>query len=139
MLRKAVSHKRNSNNNDCGAEPVLPTPRDFVSAAKDIQNRRHRFSSEDVEKRIFREFFGASAEVVSNVWRLLTQHDLLPEKGQIVHLLWALFFLKVYPKQGPACSVVGGSAGAVDAKTFRKWVWEFIVGISELEEHVVSN
>jgi len=28
--------------------------------------------------------------------------------------------MKVYPKQGPACSIVGGSSGAVDPKTLRK-------------------
>jgi hypothetical protein len=35
-------------------------------------------------------------------------------------------------------ATVGASAGAVDAKMFRKWVWAFIKAIVELEEVVVS-
>ena len=50
----------------------------------------------------------------------------------------ALVFLKVYPKQGPVCSIVGGLDGAIDPKTFRKWVWAFIFAVSYLEEEVVS-
>ena len=99
----------------------------WYAAARDIQNRRH-----------FREFFGTSIGPVMMVWGLLDHHSLLPEKGLPKHMLWALYFLKVYPKQGPGCSVVGASAGAVDPKTFRKWVWAFIVAIAELEEVVVS-
>jgi hypothetical protein len=38
----------------------------------------------------------------------------------------------------PECEVVGGSDGAIDPKTFRKWVWAFIFAISYLEEEVVS-
>lgn len=71
------------------------------------------------------------------LWNLHEEHDLVPEKGQIKHLLWALFFMKVYPKQGPACSIVGGSSGAVDPKTLRKWVWSFIFSTAELSEAVV--
>jgi len=70
---------------------------------------------------------------------LLVQDSLLPDKGHPKHLLWALHFMKAYPKQGPACATVGASSGAVDAKTFRKWVWAFIKAIAELEEVVVSK
>ncbi|KAL3805749.1 hypothetical protein ACHAW5_003829 [Stephanodiscus triporus] len=37
---------------------------------------------------------------------------------------------------GPGCLVVGGCAGAVDPKTFRKWVWSFIRAIAELEDEL---
>jgi hypothetical protein len=47
--------------------------------------------------------------------------------------------MKVYPKQGPGCSVVGASAGAVDPKTHHKWVWAFIKAIAKLVDMVVSN
>jgi hypothetical protein len=46
--------------------------------------------------------------------------------------------MKVYPKQGPGCAVVGASHGAADPKTLRKWVWAFIEAISELVDLVVS-
>ncbi len=58
--------------------------------------------------------------------------------GRPEHLLWALYFLKVYPKQGPGCSTVGASNDAIDPKTHRKWVWVFIEAISELVVVVVS-
>lgn len=117
-----------------------PSPDDFILAGKDIQNkkRRHQRGSKQAERRAFMEFFGTRAAIVSLIWRLLVENDLLPEKAQIKHLLWALFFMKVYPKQGPACSVVGGSDGAVDPKTLRKWVWLFISRIAMLEPIVVS-
>ena len=116
---------------------VGPSPADFRSAARDIQNRR-RLGSATVARRAFKEYFGIHSTIVCLVWKLLVNNDLLPEKAQIKHLLWALFFMKVYPKQGPACSVVGGSNGAVDPKTLGKWVWMFIQAIANLEPVVVS-
>ena len=111
----------------------------WYAAARDIQNRVSRVvGTDEMEDRHFREFFGTSIGLVMMVWDLLVDHSLLPEKGLPKHLLWALYFLKVYPKQSPGCSVVGASAGAVDPKTFRKWVWAFIVAIAELVDEVVS-
>ena len=112
---------------------------DWDAEARDIQNRMSRaVGTTDREARQFREFFGTPVEAVEIVWDLLVRDSLLPEKGRPKHLLWALHFMKAYPKQGPACATVGASAGAVDAKTFRKWVWAFIRAIAELEEVVVS-
>jgi hypothetical protein len=50
-----------------------------------------------------------------------------------------LYFIKVYPKQGLGCLVVGAFAGAVDPKTHCKWVWAFIEAIAKLVDVVVSN
>ena len=112
---------------------------DWEAEARDIQNRMSRVvGTIDREARHFREFFGTPVEAVEIVWDLLLRDSLLPEKGRPKHLLWALHFMKAYPKQGPACATVGASSGAVDAKTFRKWVWAFIKAIVELEEVVVS-
>ncbi len=47
--------------------------------------------------------------------------------------------MKVYPKQSPGCLAVGKSAGAVDPKTHRKWVWAFIDAVANLVDIVVSN
>jgi hypothetical protein len=58
--------------------------------------------------------------------------------GRPEHLPWALYFLKVCPKQGPGCLVVGVSAGAVDPKTHCKWVWAYIKAIAEQVDVVVS-
>ena len=70
---------------------------------------------------------------------MLYESGLLPDNGQPKHLLWACYFLKVYPKQAAGCSVVGGTSGAVDPKTMKYWVWEFIDGIGELVDDVVST
>ena len=59
--------------------------------------------------------------------------------GRPKHLLWALHFMKVYPKQSPGCLAVGASAGAVDPKTHRKWVWAFIDAVANLDNVVVRN
>jgi hypothetical protein len=50
-----------------------------------------------------------------------------------------VIFMKMYPKQGLGCSVVGASAGAINSKTHRKWVWAFIKAIAELVDMVVSK
>ena len=125
------------NCDDSSESYVGPSPADFASAGREIQNRR-RVGSTIVARRAFKEYFGICPTIVCLIWKLLANNDLLPEKAQIKHLLWALFFMKVYPKQGPACSVVGGSNGAVDPKTFGKWVWMFIQAIANLEPVVVS-
>jgi len=112
---------------------------EIMTVARDIQNRgSRRVGAKVVEDRLFKEYFGVSVAVVLAVWKLLEEHDLVPKNGEIKHLLWTLVFLKVYPKQGPVCSIVGGTKGAVDPKTFRKWVWKFIFNIELLDEVVVS-
>jgi hypothetical protein len=42
---------------------------------------------------------------MSMVWDMLVAYSLHPEKSHPKHLLWALYFLKIYPKQSPGCSV----------------------------------
>ena len=68
----------------------------------------------------------------------MADHDLIPPDREIKHLLWTLHFLKAYPKQATVCSTVGGSTGAIDPKTFRKYMWPFIHAVSDLEPVVVS-
>jgi hypothetical protein len=46
--------------------------------------------------------------------------------------------MKVYPKQGPGCSVVGTAAGTADLNTHRKWVWAYVEAIAKLVDMVVS-
>jgi hypothetical protein len=72
------------------------------------------------------------------LWKLLTEHTLIPEEGTIKHLLWTLHFFRAYPKQAVACSTVGGSGGAIDPKTLRNHIWPFIEAIAFLIPDVVS-
>jgi hypothetical protein len=76
---------------------------------------------------------------METVWELNIHDDFRPMGGRPEHLLWALYFLKVYPKQGPGCSTIGSSNGVVDLKTHRKWLWAFTEAISELVDVVVSE
>ncbi len=46
--------------------------------------------------------------------------------------------MKMYPKQGPGCSVIGASAGTGDPKIHRKWVWAYVEAIAKLVDVVVS-
>ncbi len=70
------------------------------------------------------------------IWELVIC-DKLHLMGE--QLLRALYFLKVYPKQGPGSAIlIGASNGAIDPKTHWKWVWAFIEAISKLVDVVVS-
>jgi hypothetical protein len=78
----------------------MPMP-DFEEMARDIQNRAsRRVGAATTETRHFREFFGTSVLVVEKTWELLERDSLLPKGGRPKHLLWALHFMKVHPKQG---------------------------------------
>ena len=75
------------------------------------------------------------------VWDLLVHHSLLPEKGRAAEApALGTSFYEGLPQTGTGGgSVVGASAGAVNPKTFRKWIWAFIRAIAELKEVVVST
>jgi hypothetical protein len=90
-----------------------------------------------MEDRQFRSFFSARQEIVKMVWDMLGEGGLHPKKSKPKHLLWALYFMNVYPSEGPGCSAVGGSKGAIDPKTIGKWVWLFLERIAELANNVV--
>ncbi len=47
--------------------------------------------------------------------------------------------MKVYLRQDPGCSAVGGFEGAVDPKMLWKWVWLSIERIAKLVDNVVST
>jgi hypothetical protein len=66
----------------------------------------------------FCEFFGTTAPVLTTLWKLLTEHTLIPEEGTIKHLLWTLHFFRAYPKQAVACSTVGGSGVLLTPKRY---------------------
>ncbi len=75
---------------------------DFADIARDIQNRAScRVRSESTKAWLFRKFFGMSVRVVEILWELVVCDKLQPGGGHPEHLLWMLFFMKVYPKQGP--------------------------------------
>ena len=124
---------------DGGGDYVSALKNEFFCAARDIQNRTSRIvGTAQMEDRRFRELFGARMEIVVHIWVMMEKDDLLPPKSKPKHLLWTLYFLKCYPKEGPGCAAVGESKGAIDPKTMRKWVWLLLERIGELADEVVS-
>ena len=115
-----------------------PQPDVFFMLGLDLQNKCNRQGTSASAERNFWEFFGASTVVVAVLWRMLSEYDLVPEGGKLVHILWTLHFLRAYPKEGPASAIAGGSGGAVDPKTHRKFVWAFIYAVADAESIVVS-
>ena len=117
-----------------------PTATDFYDAAKEIQNRSgSAVGSGATEDRRFRDYFGCSVIVALLAWNLMVTCGHLPADGTIAHFLWALHFMKVYPKQDEGSAVAGGSGGAMDPKTWRKYSWPMIYALSLLEQHVVRE
>ena len=88
----------------------------------------------ETEDRRFRELLGVGPLVALHAWHLINDHNLLPKGGMFLHFLWALCFLKVYPTETVLASLCGGS----DPKTVRKWVWQFVIALSDLEPYIVS-
>ena len=88
-----------------------PQPNDFLMLERELQNKRGPPGSWASAERDFREFFGTGCVVVAIQWRMLGEHDLIPEGGKIVHLLWTLHFVRAYPKTGHACAVAAGGLG----------------------------
>jgi hypothetical protein len=116
-----------------------PTPEDFILWGKEIQNKSgHSIRLDAMEDRAFGEFFGTTANCVSKNRGHLSQRDLVPIEGSAKKLLWSLYFIRAYPKQGITCAVVGGLAGAIDPKTLQKYIWPFIEARAELAPDVVS-
>ena len=86
-----------------GTGDAIPDFRGIARCLMYRPSRRDgRWSS--TETRLFRKFFGTSERVIKLVWELVVRDELRPRGGCPEHLLWALHFLKVYPKQGPGCA-----------------------------------
>ena len=60
-------------------------------------------------KRTMKSFFGVSLGILFILWNLLSTMN-FDEDMQPAHLLMALYFLKVYPKELVACGVFHVSA-----------------------------
>lgn len=79
-----------------------------------------------VANRKFKAFFGITPEVCQICWNNIEGNR--PPGSKLIHLLWALLFLKVYKTEEVHAALTG-----VDMKTFRKWSWIFIDLISNLD------
>ena len=84
-------------------------------------------------RRYFLSYFGTTPWVCSFLWAMLKPFETMPRGVKPCHLLWALMFMKVY-----ATETVHAGIARCDEKTFRKWSWLFVKGISQLETCFVS-
>ena len=90
-----------------------------------------KWESKDKDSRI-RSIFGASSEVISEIWNRI--EPTISEPGaKPKHLLWAFVFMKVYSTEDVHRAIVGWPS----AKTFRKWSWYFVQKIAELKDDVI--
>src|SRR5689334_5252900 len=76
--------------------------------------------------RRFRALFGVSFQILLSLWDILQQNA--PVQFRREHLLWGLYFLKVYPTE-----TVASCFFAVTEKTWRKWIFVVVQAISQLE------
>ena len=83
----------------------------------------------------FRGTFGVLADVATQAWGMMEELNLLPTNPFLCHYLWALAFMCLYPKNDKALSRLLGN---VDSKTIRKYIWQYIDSLFELNLHVVS-
>ena len=118
----------------------LSTVEDFYRLGKEVQNRSgQKLCAEGTEDQRFREYFGTSVHTAINAWTLLNEHNKLDTGSEVTHMLWAMYFLKCYPLTQEACAAAGGTnSGAVDPKTWKKYVWPMIYALADLEAEVVS-
>jgi hypothetical protein len=116
-----------------------PLSEDFILIGKDIEDKSGRsIGSASSEEQAFHEFFSTTAVVATKLWDHLLQHDMIPGNETTQHLMWILYFMRAYPKEGVTCSVVGGSGGSINPKTLCNYIWPFIHAIAELSLEVVS-
>jgi hypothetical protein len=105
-------------------------PVDFLRVAYRCSTLREPASGRTTETsyRQFRSLFGCMPKVCSLIWASLGRRQLLPAKANPKHLLWMLFFLKVYATEN-----VTSRFFVCDEKTLRKWVWKLIAAVSRLD------
>jgi hypothetical protein len=82
----------------------------------------------------FKTTYGINHEVCSHTWELMTMYQTKPRRSNPKHLLWALILLKSYGTEIFLARLWG-----TNEKTFRKWSWRIIEGISLMHSQVVSK
>ena len=89
--------------------------------------------SDHVKDRTFNSFFGTTLHITYLLWCLLDVENEGPEGATVLHLLWALMFLKVY-----ATVDVLSRISKVNPVTFRKWTWDLVFRIAGLHHDLAS-
>ena len=71
---------------------------------KDLDKAR----SKKIENREFRATFGCGFNISVLLWEMLNEYNLVPEGGNIHHLMWVLMFIKNYGTETPMKYLAGG-------------------------------
>ena len=104
-----------------------PSPANFNVIGKYFQNQFGKsIGSNKSEDFRFWAYFGCGAEVAVKVWDALVHFAILPDQGQILHLLVVLYFMKWYPTEETAWAAAGGHTWAINPKTHQIYIWPFI-------------
>lgn len=114
-----------------------PSPSNFIAVSQVLLRRKTKKASwNTTSNRRWMSAFGTKLEVCCYLWNKINPCETMSELGspEYVHLLWALFFLRVYDTEHNCANAAGG----VDEKTFRKWSHAFVEAISFLEYPVVG-
>jgi hypothetical protein len=110
---------------------------DFYSIGMSIIGRNGDRESETSRRR-FASWFGTDPQKCSILWEKLNHYGWFQYTGSRgthpKHLLWTLMFLKCYGTEAVHAANVGA-----DEKTYRKWVWFYLEGITHLREHIVRT
>ena len=106
----------------------------FLHAGMNLMRVNYGKSNKKRNARRFVAIFGTTPDICLIIWNMLmdnwTQYCNNPNP---IHLLWSFRFMKAYNNWDSHAVEVG-----VDSKTFRKWVWFYIKGISKLIPKMVS-
>ena len=91
------------------------------------------YGSRRLDERQFKSFFGASSRTISVLWCMLCDQQKSPP-FKVIHLLWALAWLKQYPTETVLAALFKASA-----KTIRKRVKMVLEAINSRYFDVVST
>ena len=111
------------------------SPPFFLELGTDLKNRNVS-SSNAINQRRFKAWYGIDWTVMSVVWNILRSigwMKILKRSPNPEHLLWALSFFKLYKTEEEHAADVGK-----EPKTFRKWAWFYAEGIAASVNRVVS-
>jgi hypothetical protein len=98
----------------------------FSALAADLSKTLGYNTARATRQRRFKKVFGVNALICAKVWDAVLPH--LPCSASPVHLLWTLYFLRQY-----GLEEVNAAFAKSDEKTYRKWCWEIINAIAQLE------
>jgi hypothetical protein len=107
-----------------GAKMLTATEIAIAHVASPLLRLRIRSINTVNWSRVFKGNFGMRLEAVADVWEEIDK----PAYVRIKHLLWALYYLKIYPTDECACAMFG-----ISAPTWRRWTREVIDMIRALD------